>query len=743
MSFNSWLQNHRSALAPSRDQRNHRRRDSLRAATHRPNLEVLEDRCVPSFSPAVSYPTGTGPQAVLTADLNGDGKLDLVTANNSSNNVSVLLGNADGTFQPAQNFATGPGPLSVAVGDFNVDGKLDLVTGNYYNVSVLLGDGEGAFGAASNFDIYGFEPASVAVGDFNGDGKLDLGVTSNYRVFVGYYYSPAGFASVLLGNGDGTLAAPTITELGYGYHTSAAVADFNGDGKLDFATVNDDYGTVRVLLGDGSGGLGAPTDFYLGYSASSLVAGDVNGDGHADLITSNWNNNVSILLGNGTGTFGSAQNYAAGGRPASVVVGDFNNDGNLDLATANYGSNDLSVLRGIGNGAFSSPVNSTAGSHPYAVAAGDFNGDGWLDAVSANNGGGDISVLINDHSWPSPLPPPPPSVSINDVTVTEGNTGATNATFTVSLSAPYSQSVTVHYETANGSATAGSDYMAMPGDVTFGIGETSKTITVLVNGDTLNEPSEEFSVNLSGPTNATLADAQGVGTILNDDPVPSLAISDVTLKEGNSGATNFVFTVNLSAASGQSVTVSFATANGTAATGSDYTAVSGTLTFAPGETSKTITVAITGDRLAEPTETFFVNLSAPTNATIADGQGTGTVLDDEPRISINNVTKLEGNSGTTLFVFTITLSAAYDQAVTVNFATANGTATTADHDYQAQSGTLTFAPGETTKTITIVVYGDKKTESNETFFVDLSDPSSNALFGNVRGIGTILDDDRR
>src|SRR5205085_8067448 len=119
MSFNNWLQNLRSAIAPSRGQRNHRRRVSLRAATHRPKLEVLEDRLTPSFSPAVSYPTGTGPQAVLTADFNGDGKLDLAVVNNGSNTVSVLLGNANGAFQPAQNFATGPGPLSVAVGDFN------------------------------------------------------------------------------------------------------------------------------------------------------------------------------------------------------------------------------------------------------------------------------------------------------------------------------------------------------------------------------------------------------------------------------------------------------------------------------------------------------------------------------------------------------------------------------------------------------------------------------------------------
>jgi hypothetical protein len=153
-------------------------------------------------------------------------------------------------------------------------------------------------------------------------------------------------------------------------------------------------------------------------------------------------------------------------------------------------------------------------------------------------------------------------------------------------------------------------------------------------------------------------------------------------------------------------------------------------------------VLVNGDRLAEPNETFAVNLSAPTNATIADGTGVGTIIDDEPRISISDVSKKEGKKGqTTLFVFTVTLSAAYDQPVTMSFRTVNGTATTGDNDYTAKTGTLTFAPGETTKTITIEVKGDSKMEADETFHLDLSGLSSNALFTKNRGLGTILNDD--
>ncbi|HKA05799.1 MAG TPA: Calx-beta domain-containing protein, partial [Gemmataceae bacterium] len=222
-----------------------------------------------------------------------------------------------------------------------------------------------------------------------------------------------------------------------------------------------------------------------------------------------------------------------------------------------------------------------------------------------------------------------PGLSISDASVTEGNTGTVGMVFTVTLSAPSTQPVTVNFATANGTAGA-SDYVSASDTLTFAPGETSKTITVQVIGDVLNEANETFFVNLSSPVNATIADGQGVGTILDDDPAPSLTIGDVSLAEGNRGTTPFIFTVTLSAASGQTVTVNYATANGTATTSnSDYTAKSGTLTFAPGETSKTITISVRGDRRIEANETFFVNLTGPTNATLADGQGVGTILNDD------------------------------------------------------------------------------------------------------------------
>ncbi len=336
---------------------------------------------------------------------------------------------------------------------------------------------------------------------------------------------------------------------------------------------------------------------------------------------------------------------------------------------------------------------------------------------------------------------PLPALAIHDVTVTEGNTGTVGAAFTVSLNTPSARIVTVNYATAPGSAISGTDYQAASGSLTFLAGQTSKTITVLVNGDVADEEIENFFVNLSSPDFATIADAQGIGTILDNDGQPALSINDMTVTEGQSGTVNANFTVTLAPASGQTVTVGYATADGTATAGSDYVAKVDNLVFSPNQTTKTLTVQVNGDLRDELEETFTVTLSGAINATIDDPEGTGTITDDDapPTLAIDNVTVAEGNSGTTPATFTVSLGTPSGLPVSVDYETANGTAIS-PADYAAGSGTLNFAAGETTKPVTVLVTGDTLDEINETFTVDLSN-ASNATILDPQGIGTITDDD--
>jgi hypothetical protein len=225
--------------------------------------------------------------------------------------------------------------------------------------------------------------------------------------------------------------------------------------------------------------------------------------------------------------------------------------------------------------------------------------------------------------------------------------------------------------------------------------------------------------------------------------IPYISVSGMTVTEGDSGTSTATFTLTLSSALDVDSSVDYRTVDSSAIAGDDFIAKSGTVTIPAGQTSRTFTVSIVGDRIAEWTESFTVSLSASTHASIQNGTGTCYIMDNEPQLSIDDVSREEGtgNNTTTHFTFTVTLSAAYDQRVTVRYLTFNDTARTSNNDYTAKSGTLSFNPGETTKTITIVVNADNREEDDETFFVDLYFASLNSLLIKSSGIGTILNDD--
>ena len=334
-----------------------------------------------------------------------------------------------------------------------------------------------------------------------------------------------------------------------------------------------------------------------------------------------------------------------------------------------------------------------------------------------------VGTIANDDS--------PPTFSINDPVGVEN--GAT-LTFTVSLNAVSGLTATVNYGSSNGSALAGVDYQSTGGSLTIPAGQTQATVTVPLIDDAIDEPTETFTITLSGPTNATLNDATGVGSITDDEPTPQLSIADTVVGESGGSA---IFTVTLSGLSSADVTANYATSNGTAAAGTDYTAATSVVTITAGLTQTTIAVPVLPDALDEDDESFTVTLAAPVNATLLDASATATIQDDDPTptLSINDANLGEADGSV---LFTVTLSAASGRALSVNYATADGSAISAD--YTPISGTLSFAAGETSKNIQVAVTDDSVVEGNEAFSVTLTSPV-NATLADASGTASIADND--
>jgi hypothetical protein len=365
-----------------------------------------------------------GPTTIATGDFNGDGKPDLVVTRPEG--LVVYLGNGDGTFQPPVLWGA-PSPTGTpVVGDFDKNGTLDLVEITSNGVAILLGNGDGTFQAESGYPT-GFVsavPVGIVTGDFNNDGKEDLEVASNVQ-FEGItplesllgngngtfqYFTATGFASSFAvcgeaagdlnrdGNDDVVVAdcnnGPTIY-LGNGNGTfqgslpdgnpslSVAVADINGDGKLDIVSVSGT--TLDVMLGNGDGTFQPTVSYPCDGNCNFVRLGDFNGDGQGDAAVTNMSSNsISVFMGNGGGTFKPAVNYSAGNGPIWITFGDFNGDGIVDLAVA--AADGIYFLAGNGDGTFQNGV--VIGPPSLQVAALDFNGDGKFDYLTANVAGG-------------------------------------------------------------------------------------------------------------------------------------------------------------------------------------------------------------------------------------------------------------------------------------------------------------------------------------------------------------------
>jgi Ca2+-binding RTX toxin-like protein len=561
-------------------------------------------------------------------------------------------------------------------------------------------------------------------------------------------------------NSDDVSTTPTPPP---GYPSSPTIVGSDGRDEINADWSREDYvdakGGDDIITGVWSrdyidGGTGNDTISYhwsgwvvdVDLLRATQQSGDADGDVLVNIENITGSNHNDILGGddraniiNGLG----GQDVLSGRGGSDKFVFNSAADANNDVIT-DYTSADL-----LDFSAFNPKFLSITNDGVRTRIVGDSNADGVGDfAVVLNGVHTSVNGVAIGSAPPPPPPPPPPTVAVNDVTAEEG---AGAVTFTVTRSGSLTNPSTVNFATANGTATAGSDYTALTGTISFAAGEATKTISIALINDTLVESPETFTVNLSGGTNVTIADAQGVGTINSDDltppppAAPSISVSDVTVNEADG---QMVFTLARSGDLTLTSSVNYATANGTAIAGSDYTANTGSVIFAAGQASATVRVQILDDTLVESAETLFLNLTAGTNATIADAQGVGTINSDDvappppppppvaPSISVSDLTVNEADGQ---MVFTLARAGDLTLSSSVNYATANGTAT-AGSDYAALNGSVSFAAGQATATVRVQIVDDTLVENPETLFLNLT-AGTNATIADGQGVGTINSND--
>jgi len=521
--------------------------------------------------------------------------------------------------------------------------------------------------------------------------------------------------AVTISNGVATGTPPTLVSATYVNPTTVNLV-LNATSAT--ASIGAERYRVTVTNPDGQSISGDILKVIGGTPSVSLAPAPLQPEGNAGLTNFNFTVNLSATT------------------PVPVTVNYQTSDGTALVSDNDYVAATSSIII---------PANTPSGVITISV-----NGDTKnepLETFSLTLTGATNATLGAPATVAAGIQNDDPIPTINIVTSViqaEGNAGNAPFSFAVTLSNPSSSTVTANFQTSDGSGTIlDSDYASNVGLVSFAPGVTLQPIVVNVIGDTKLENDESFVVNLSTPSNGTLGGSTGIGTILNDDVPPLLSVNDISLAEGNAGATLFVFTVGLSEPSGLPASANFAANEGTATlANNDFLPLIGNVNFPPGTIAFPIIVTIIGDETQESNETFTLDFGNLVGAQPGDVSGEGTILNDDnaPVLSITSVAAIEGNAGAIFFQFGVTLSNPTDQPVTVDYQTGDATATVGDNDYVAASGTLFFPPKTSAQTFDIQVVGDICGESDESFFVTLFNPIG-AILGTPVGTGTILNDD--
>jgi photosystem II stability/assembly factor-like uncharacterized protein len=725
----------------------------------------------------------------------------LIQGNRIGTDVTGTLAVPNGVGVNASNF--GATPLETIIGGI-VPGARNVISGNQGD-GVWAGGGVKVQGNFIGTDVTGtFAVGNSGNGVLAGNGALIGGTTPEARNIVSGNGGPGGFANISLGsNSSGSQAIVQGNYIGT--DVTGNVALNNPQAGINISSANNIIGGLtpgaQNIISGNQVGIQIGGNISPGSAVGNTVQRNLIGLNAAGTLPlpntiagiriSDSNNTVggSAAAGNRINFNGGAGIQVSFGTGNSIRGNSvFSNAGlGIDLSPDGITANDPSDPDTGANNRQNFPVLSSVTSNGSTTIVGSLNSkpgtafviDFYVNTACDDSGSGEgaqffdstnVTTDANGNAsinFTSTQALPAGKVLVATATDPTGNTSefsacdATTLTGSVQFSAAKNDvledvgnavvkvlrvggnkgTLSINYTTADGTATAGSDYTATSGTLVFADGETSKTLLIPIANDAVSETNETVRLSLTATDLETLGGYPVTTIVIHENNTPlQLAGPIMDVVEGNSGSTVGVVPIYLSAQTSRNVSVNYSTVGFTATSGVDFTPVSGTLNFAPGETVKNISVSITGDMRDEFNEDFGIALTDAVHATVILAPII-FILDDDPlpSISITDIMVNEGNSGTTGAVFNVSLSAPSGKSVSVQFNTANGTATSGS-DYTATSGLVSFTPGQTSKTITVLVNGDTTVEPNETFLVNLFSPSA-ATISKAQGVATILDDE--